>query len=275
MADSTAGLVLLSVAVAVLVVAIICTAIYLAKVLKPTTPPIPQEITDVAAEPFTDPKEVRYARVDAAALPPYVTRAIVSDQGPSLDLLHGFLTAAEATHLIRLAEGRFGTSTVVDPTTGKNVLDKNRTSKSVYLGRGEDAVVQRIERRAAMATGVPLAHFEQLQVVRYEPGQFYKAHHDYLDDKVPDLPTRGQRMVTIFVYLNDLPPEETGGGTKFHVLGKTIRPKLGTGALWYNMVRDPTTSQPVTDPTTLHSGEPLDKAVKYGLNVWARTKPQA
>lgn len=277
--DGVASLVLLCLGVALLVVAIVCFAVYMANMARQqqalqralvgmgVAPPL-----GAATEAFVDPDEVSFSRV--ATLPPFMNRVVVSEAGPSLDLLHGFLSPEEAQHLIRLVSGRFATSSVVDAASGQNIQDPNRTSNSVYLQRGEDEVVRRIERRAAMATGVPLAHFEQLQVVRYEPGQFYRAHFDYVDDKVPDLAVRGQRVVTVFVYLNDLPEDETGGGTKFHVLNKTVKPKLGTGALWYNMVRDPTTAVPQVDPTTLHSGEPVVKAVKYGLNIWGRTKPQ-
>jgi prolyl 4-hydroxylase len=162
---------------------------------------------------------------------------------------------------------------VVDPATGKNVEDKDRTSRSVYLEAAEDEIVKRIEQRAAMATGVPMENFERLQVVKYEPGQFYKAHFDYLDAEV-EVKKGGQRVVTVFAYLNDLPEDEPGGGTKFHAISKTVKPRMGSAALWYNMVKDPTTTVPMVDSSTLHSGEPVVKSTKYGLNVWARTLPQ-
>jgi prolyl 4-hydroxylase len=116
---------------------------------------------------------------------------------------------------------------------------------------------------------VPLDHFEQLQVVRYEPGQFYKPHHDYLDANLADVKSRGQRAVTVFVYLNNLKEGEEGGGTKFPLLGKTLTPDMGTAAMWWSYTADGK-----LDEKTLHSGEPVHKSIKYGLNIWARDRPQ-
>jgi prolyl 4-hydroxylase len=286
MASSTATIVLLCVALALVLVIVICSAVYLAnmnaqaKLVRcvreqgPLRPLGADSIAGTQDPPFANPTSVAYERVPFQSLPDTVTRTIVHERDPSLDLLQGFLSPEECKHLIALAEGRFRRSSVVDPKTGKDVEDKDRTSRSVYLESGEDDVVRRVEQRAAMATGVPLQNFERLQVVKYEPGQFYKAHFDYLDDSVPDVQTKGQRVVTIFAYLNDLAEDEPGGGTKFHAINKTVKPKLGTAALWYNMTKDPTTTSPKVNPATLHSGEPVTKSVKYGLNVWGRTKPQ-
>lgn len=282
-ATSTAGIVLLCVAIVVIIVVVVCSAVYMSylnrqdKILQPVRAGGPRlQAHPFRADPgsFVNPTSVSFSRVPFHMLPAGISRSIIHDKDPGLDLLQGFLTPDECRHLINLAEGRFQRSSVVDPTTGKNIEDKDRTSRSVYLNHGEDDIVQRIEQRAALALGVPLENFERLQVVKYEPGQFYKAHHDYLDAAVPELKTAGQRVGTIFAYLNDLPDDEPGGGTKFHTINKTVKPQLGSAALWYNMVKDPTSTVPKVDPTTLHSGEPVLKSKKYGLNVWARTLPQ-
>jgi prolyl 4-hydroxylase len=212
-------------------------------------------------------------RVPDAALPAGVTRERVTDS-PILDILHGFLTPLEAQHLIDIAQGRFAPSVVaLDPSKGhgdgnvKSPVD--RTSYTVFLEPAEDAIVAAVEARAAQAVGVPVSHFERLQVVRYQPGQYYKAHHDYLPPSSRDVRERGQRTVTLFVYLNDLAPEETGGGTRFPHLEHTIRPSQGSAALWHNVTPDFK-----VDERTLHSGEPVRLCEKYGLNIWARSIPQ-
>jgi hypothetical protein len=55
---------------------------------------------------------------------------------------------------------------------------------------------------------------EQIQVVRYEPGQMYEAHWDYFNpaqyQRQPEVIERmdltaRNRMATLFWYLNDLP----------------------------------------------------------------------
>ena len=117
---------------------------------------------------------------------------------------------------------------------------------------------------------MPVTFLEHLQLVRYKHGQFYKAHHDYLP-LTPDVEHNGQRTITLFVYLNDLPADERGGGTHFPELRTTIKPSKGKAALWHNVRPDGS-----VDTRTLHSGESITGAdtVKYGLNVWFRDRPQ-
>jgi prolyl 4-hydroxylase len=49
---------------------------------------------------------------------------------------------------------------------------------------------------------VPVENGELLQVLRYEPGQYYKAHHDYFADEF-NLKRGGQRVATMLMYLSD------------------------------------------------------------------------
>ena len=222
--------------------------------------------------PLTDLTSARHERrvpaTRVASLPPGVHRVTVSNH-PVVDVLEGFLTAAEADHLVSIADNRFAPSIVIDTATGKRVPNKDRTSSSVFLDRAEDPVVKRIEARAAAVAGLPASHLERLQVVRYNPGQFYKAHYDYLHGATDEVRKNGQRTVTIFVYLNDLPADEPGGGTKFPHLDTVIRPLKGKAALWHNV-----TPSGHPDPRTLHAGQPVEKSTKYGANIWFRDRPQ-
>ena len=51
---------------------------------------------------------------------------------------------------------------------------------SYKSGCRSDDVVQRVHERIAKLTGIPANHSEDFQVLKYEPGQFYRAHHDYI-----------------------------------------------------------------------------------------------
>lgn len=207
-------------------------------------------------------------RVKDSAIPAGMKRTIVSNY-PLLDVIHDFLTPEEADHVIKLADNRFKRSVVIDFKTGKHIANRDRTSSTVFLDRSEDEIIKTIEEKAAKMAGVPSSYLERLQVVRYEPGQFYKAHHDYIHGSTKEVREHGQRTVTIFVYLNDLPDDEPGGGTRFPYLKQTIRPSKGKAALWHNM-----TPSSHVDPRTLHAGEPVQKSVKYGANIWFRDRPQ-
>ena len=207
-------------------------------------------------------------RVPDSALPKGVHRTIVSNH-PVLDILDGFLTPAEADGIVALANGRYQRSVVVDETTGQHIHNQDRTSWSVFLDKSETPLIKAIEQRAAATAGVPEEYLERLQVVRYQPGQYYRLHHDYLTRAADEVKKNGQRTVTIFAYLNTLPEDETGGGTRFPYLEYTVRPKQGSAALWLNM-----TPTGQVDSRTLHAGEPVVKSTKYGLNIWFRERPQ-
>ena len=56
-----------------------------------------------------------------------------------------------------------------------------RTSTQARLPKGGGKLVSKIEKRAHAIIGVPEEQGEPLQVLRYEKGQKYDAHHDYFD----------------------------------------------------------------------------------------------
>lgn len=109
-------------------------------------------------------------------------------------------------------------------------------------------------------TGVPDANSEYLQLLKYEKGQFYKVHHDYIekDDERP----QGPRMLTAFLYLNDV---EKGGGTNFPDLNLTVMPKKGRLLLWPSVLNEDPSKK---DYTTRHQALDVEEGRKYGANGW-------
>ena len=186
---------------------------------------------------------------------------------PHITLIHNFLSNSECDYLISLAEPRMNRSTV---QSEKLVKSKDRTSFTTNLERHENETIIAIERRAAqIANNAPVENMEPLQIVRYQPGQFYKPHYDYFVHGAKGteqaLKRGGQRTVTFFVYLNDLPAEESGGGTVFPKLNIEIRPRKGMAVYFHNMKQDGT-----EDDKTLHGGQPPQRSSKYGANIWIR-----
>jgi len=190
---------------------------------------------------------------------------------PKIVLLHNFLSDTECQHLKTLAEQLGLKRSTVQGE--KNEIHPDRTSTTVNLQKQHDEVVKKIEQRAAMLCTLPPENIENLQVVRYQKGQQYRPHYDFF---VPGakgtegaLKRGGQRHVTFFVYLNDLPDQETGGHTEFPKLKLKIKPEKGMAVFWMNVKSDKT-----EDFNTLHSGNPpvMDSTVKLGLNIWVREK---
>jgi len=182
-------------------------------------------------------------------------------------LLHNFLTPEECEELIQMGEDLgFGRSTVQGNT---NEVSQDRTSHTRNFKRGENDAVRAIEKRVTCFSGLPPENTEPLQIVKYDPTQQYKPHYDFFVPGVVGtdvaLQRGGQRHVTFFCYLNDLPESEEGAHTEFPKLNLKIRPKKGMAVYWLNV--HPDTRE---DFRTLHSGNPPKNSTKYGLNIWVR-----
>jgi len=187
--------------------------------------------------------------------------------GPWVITIDNFVSESECDRLIQLgADLGYQRSTDVggqnfDGTT-KAVESGFRTSNNAWC-QGDclvDEKTQMVLGNIERLTGIPDAHSEHLQLLRYEEGQFYKTHHDYIAiDR--DRPC-GCRVLTAYLYLNDV---EAGGGTNFNLLNITVMPKKGRLLLWPSVMDDDPNSK---DYRTSHSALPVEKGEKYGANGW-------
>ena len=199
----------------------------------------------------------------------------------------GFLSDKECDEIIEHAQ----LHDVVQPS--KVVCDKDhdcfneaRTSRNGFVKDDALPVAKRISERVSEVLGIPMSHFEDLQVVHYRPGQQYQAHYDACVGDDPQKCDRnvkdsGQRYATFIIYLND---DFTGGETEFptrvdnrgqngllRVVPKPLRvvPKRGKAVLFFNLddalvnVRD----------DSFHAGLPPTSGEKWMCNKWIRTGP--
>jgi prolyl 4-hydroxylase len=184
-------------------------------------------------------------------------------EGPWLVMFENAINDLEAQRLIELGGERgYERSADVgeekeDGTFGKNV-NSGRTSTNAWCISEceEDPIARRIVERIENITSIPSNNSENLQLLRYEPGQYYQAHSDY----IPYQKDRqcGVRILTFYMYLNDV---EEGGGTSFPHLNMTVTPKRGRAVLWPSVLdSDPN----VKDSRTIHTALKVDKGVKYG-----------
>ncbi|KAL0463745.1 UNVERIFIED_CONTAM: putative prolyl 4-hydroxylase 10 [Sesamum latifolium] len=122
---------------------------------------------------------------------------------PRAFVFHNFLSKEECDYLISIAKPHMEKSTVVDSETGKSKDSRVRTSSGTFLARGRDKIVQRIEKRIADFTFLPVEHGEGLQILHYEVGQKYEPHYDYFLDEY-NTQNGGQRVATVLMYLSDV-----------------------------------------------------------------------
>lgn len=92
-------------------------------------------------------------------------------------------------------------------------------------------------------------------------------HHDFI--AAQERRPVGPRLLTLYIYLNDL-EEGGGGGTNFPYVDPSnpdfaIQPKKGRAVLWPSVLNEDVNTQ---DGRTLHQALPVLKGVKYGANAW-------
>jgi len=218
--------------------------------------------------------------------------------GPWIVVLDDFLTEEECNRLIELGDviGR-EKSTIETDEEEEDIGDDDgdddgdgdddddadadgdgeeiwRTSTTAWCQDDtcmDDPIVQRIERKIGLTTGiVDENYYENLQLLKYVPGQYYKEHHDeqgdcYQDRYEPD----GPRILTFFLYLNDV---EQGGETRFtDIFGDDtgayidVQPKRGRALLWPSMRNNNVLAY---DVRTFHAALEVKKGMKYAANAW-------
>lgn len=195
---------------------------------------------------------------------------------PRAFLYKKLLSDEECDHLIAGVKERMTKSTVVDNDTGKSVDSNVRTSTGSFYSRGHDEVVQRIERRLAHISFLPVDNGEGLQILHYKNGQEYKPHEDYFHDAFNAQPEHGgQRIATVLMYLTT--PEE-GGETVFPRAekkvegpqwsecakkGLAVKATRGDALLFYSLKPN---GEP--DETSMHGSCPTLKGEKWSATKW-------
>ena len=190
------------------------------------------------------------------------------ERGPWIVVLEDFVTPEECERLIQLG-GNAGYKRSTEENLVPNeyggipkYVSEIRTSTNSWCREGcrDDPLVVQVMERMENLTGIPRSYSEDLQLLRYEEGQFYEQHHDYTEMQIDRM--YGVRILTVFLYLNDV---EEGGETGFPDLDLMVQPKLGRALLWPSVLnKDP--NEP--DLWTEHESLPVVKGIKYGANAW-------
>jgi len=177
-------------------------------------------------------------------------------------IVKDILTPEECQYIIDKATPMFSRSTVV----GIEGADASRTSQTAWISK-TDPVAQKVFEKTLEHTGKTLAECEDLQVVKYEPGTYYREHHDSCCDGSQGCldfeKEGGQRVATLLVYLND---NFTDGETHFPNLDLKLKADPGSAILFRPLGSD----EAKCHPKALHAGLPISSGVKYVCNAWVR-----
>lgn len=187
----------------------------------------------------------------------------VSAVNVDMFMMRDFMSDAECAAMMDLIDQG------AEPSTGygKGSTDGHRTSQTCRLSNAND-IVASVEKRMADLLGLPLSHSETLQGQKYQAGQQFKMHNDYVAGGRPYSQSfadeGGQRTWTAMVYLNRV---EEGGCTSFPRALVSVAPVAGTLLTWNN---NDQYGRP--NPFARHEGEPVEAGTKYVLTKWFRER---
>ena len=208
----------------------------------------------------------------------------LSDE-PKAFLYHGFLSAEECDHLIKIGTPHLKRSTVVGGKEDTGVLDDVRTSYGTFIPKKYDDVLYGIERRVEDFSQISYENQEQLQLLKYRDGQEYKDHQDGLTS-----PNGGRRIATVLMFLHE---PDKGGETSFPQgkplpevaqrlrgareelsdcawrdgRGLAVKPRRGDAVLFFSFKRNGG-----SDIASTHASCPTVGGVKWTATKWIHEK---
>lgn len=190
-------------------------------------------------------------------------------EDPPVHAIHGLLDPETCDYVINSAAPHLEPARTVEPDTGRPVRNELRTNSHAGMGGARlDIPIHLAERDLTHVAQATVRYAERLAVLRYGVGEEYRPHFDYVAaprsaDAHGDY--RGQRLKTIFAYLNEVP---AGGETEFPRLDIKVKPERGGGVMFRNVRPEGT-----PDKDTLHAGCPVLEGEKWLATLWIRESP--
>lgn len=184
----------------------------------------------------------------------------------NLFIKESFVRPLQAKEFIHLAQSEIMHEVLVVAEDGPRTHEA-RTGASCWIRHNHTMHTLEVCQMISDHVGIPLSHAEQLNIVRYTPGQRYIAHHDTFDPERPEsaaqLKNGGQRICTAILYLNDV---QAGGETEFPNFGFDIYPAAGQLLTFDTADRD----TGAIDQSMLHGGKEVSAGEKWIATLWFR-----
>jgi len=169
-------------------------------------------------------------------------------------VVKNIITKEERNHIIDQARSKLQPSEI---STEKEVDSSVRKSETAWLDL-DDPVISRVVDRCLKFTDRPKENCENLQVVKYTPGGYYKPHFDSINDENP-------RLYTFLIALND---DYEKGETEFPNLKRKYKMKECDGLFFHNL-----DNYELSCSKSLHGGKPVESGEKWICNLWIRKYP--
>lgn len=197
-----------------------------------------------------------------------------------------FLSQVEVDHIMKIAGGENLAKSATGVGSEETINDDSgtRTSYNSWVERERTQVIDAVFRRAADLMRIdeallryrgngeypempyPNTLAEHLQLVHYDPGQEYTAHHDFGFSAVTE-PLQSQRFATLLLYLNE---GMVGGSTSFprwlnaeSFEELRVVPEVGKAILFYSQLPDGN-----MDDLSQHQANIIYEGEKWLINLW-------
>lgn len=188
---------------------------------------------------------------------------------PLIRVMPSFVDDGICRWLIEKARVRLSRALVYEALARRTMVHSTRTNTAATLNLLDtDLVCVLLQVRMAACLNMPFRRLEPLSVLHYDEGEEITEHFDFVDPKVPgyeqEIASKGQRVVTFLVYLND---NYGDGETEFPQLAIRHKGQRGEGLFFVNALRDGS-----ADLRTLHAGRPPTKGEKWIVSQFVRNR---
>jgi prolyl 4-hydroxylase len=198
-----------------------------------------------------------------------VAEPIALHDDPDVRLFPAFLSDEVCDWLIARAGPRLVRARVYDAASKSDVVSDQRTNTAAGFNLMETDLVQlMVQTRISIASGLPLVNMEGSTVLHYEVGEQIDNHYDFVDPSIPgyeeEVRTRGERVMTFLVYLND---DYEAGETDFPRLAVSHKGRRGEGLYFINAL-----PSGAPDLRSWHAGRPPVRSEKWILSQFIRNR---
>jgi len=175
--------------------------------------------------------------------------------------LRDVLSAEQCDRLIKLFGGQVQPSMVGVDASSRHISPK-RTSSSVKIEPSQlpQDVREALLNRIASLTNLPVENQEKPEIIRYNVGQHFSSHYDFL----PRVNAGGQRIFSVVV---TLAAPDKGGELVFQAAKLRFTPERGKLVMWRN-----------ADETggilreSMHASFRVIQGTKWSLVTWVRAQ---
>ncbi|XP_016976433.2 prolyl 4-hydroxylase subunit alpha-1 [Drosophila rhopaloa] len=189
---------------------------------------------------------------------------------PYIVVYHGILPDKDIEELKRLAEPKLKPTYAFRNDEGTRI--RGRTALGVTLPYENmdptgGPLLDHLTQRIRDITGLKIRDRHPVNLFKYGFGAHYGSQYDYYNTTKSETEFLGDRIATVFFYLNDDPQD---GDTIFPYLNMKVPAERGKVIFWYNLNEE---THKVRQ-STFHEACPVFNGSKWAMAAWIQERDQ-